>query len=162
MKSVGIFVDISNLFYNINKKYPGKKLDYFKYRLAAVGDEALYRAVGYGYFVDFEARKFVSALKHVGYETKYRKHRTIVKDDKIEYLNSSWNLAMSLDIIRVLPKLDKVVLGTSDPEICPFVEYLKEKGVECFVISSNIPKGLRNSATQCIEITEDLLHATTQ
>ena len=31
-KRIGMFVDISNLYYCVGKKFPGRKLDYRKYK----------------------------------------------------------------------------------------------------------------------------------
>lgn len=161
MKHVGVFVDVANLYKGLGKKFPGRKLDYRKYRDRVAEGDVLARAVAYGLMRDTEADRFIGSLKHIGYETKYRKFRRF--EDKqengeilVNYRRVDLNLIMALDVVRCVDRLHKIVLGTSDPEIVPLIEWIKEKGVEVKVVSIHVSRDIRNIAT-CEEITEDLL-----
>lgn len=161
MKHVGVFVNVANLYTGLGKKYPGRKLDYRKYRDKVAEGDVLARAVAYGLKKDTEADRFISSLKHIGYDTRYRNFRRF--EDKqetgetvVNYRRVDLNLIMSLDIVRCIDRLHKIVLGTSDPEIVPLIEWIKEKGVEVKVVSIHVSRDIRNITT-CEEITEDLL-----
>jgi uncharacterized LabA/DUF88 family protein len=142
MKKVGVFVDVSNLYYNINKKYFGRKLDYKKYLIAAVGPEnILYQCFAYW---DRDDMPFLTCLKHFGYQIRIG-------------VPFEMNLKLALDIERILTKIDRVVLGTSNVDVMPLVYWVKEKGVECNVLSSLIPRDLKYLANNALEISEELL-----
>jgi len=62
-----------------------------------------------------------------------------------------------MDVVRCIEKLNVVILGSSDPDLIPLVEYIQEKGCECIIFSTGINKKLKDVANKWIEITEDLL-----
>lgn len=64
---------------------------------------------------------------------------------------------MITDILRLVDKLETVVIGTSNPRIIPFVRYLKEEGVKVIVFACGIPRSLKDESDQWWEITENFL-----
>lgn len=68
---VGLFVDLSNLYYCVAKKFNGK-VDYAKYLNIAIGTHSLYRAYAYGAQLGNEARYFLDRLEELGYEPRYK------------------------------------------------------------------------------------------
>ncbi len=120
MASIGVFIDLQNQYYCVNKKFEGRKLDYKKYLEAAVGDHELYRAHAYGSQLDREASAFITCLKFIGFETHYRKPQ-IINEELGRYRND-WDVGIAMDIVRCIHKLDIVVIGSSDRDLTPLVE----------------------------------------
>lgn len=164
MGSVGVFVDIGNLYHCTNKKFGGRKLDYKKYLDSVVGEnDIIYRAIAYGIQVKDEASKFISCLRHYGYETKYRKPKVYKSEEKEVLRRVPWGVGIAMDVVRIVSnnKLDVVVLGSSEPELVDLVDWVKERGVKCIVASCGIPRELREAADLYVEIAEVLLETPT-
>lgn len=161
MKSIGIFVDVSNLYYCVGKKFDGKKLDYGKYTSAVTGpDDIVYRTIAYGMQIDTEATKFIACLKHLGFETKYKKPRVHqTTEGKAEVRRVPWNVGIAMDIVRIVSnnKLDEVIIGSADPELASLVEWIKERGIRCKILACGISKELKEVADEWKEITEELI-----
>lgn len=165
-KTVGVFVDISNFFYCVGKKFGGRKLDYAKYLESAITpDDVLYRAIAYGTQIENEATKFITCLRHLGFEAKYKKPRVLQNNEtgKQEFRRISWNVGIAMDVVRIvgINKLDTVVLGSSDPELSHLVEWIKERGVRCEILACGISKELKDCADTWKEIGEEVLEQPT-
>ncbi len=184
--TVGVFVDVISIHRNLKYIHNGK-LDYKKYmeKISTLG--SIYRSVAYGSQIQDEAKGFISALRLFGLEPKYipvkRENpqmvlRTVVKvfhlddsDPIIEELKKKVNMEeeqlgiystdrtidLMIDVFRIIHKLDTVVLGSSNINIIPLIEFIKEKGVKVVIFSSNIPTSVKNAANSWWEITQDLL-----
>jgi len=125
----------------------------------------LARAVAYGLKRENEADRFIASLKHIGYDTKYRNFKRFEDRNEtgelvVNYRRVDLNLLMALDVVRCIDKIHKVVLGTSDPEIVPLIEWVNEKGVEVKVVSIHVSRDIKDVCPY-EEITEDLLLAET-
>lgn len=157
MKMVGAFVDVGNLYFSINQKWDGRKLDYVKYLQKAVGKECLYRAIAYGGQLANHAATFITYLKAAGFETKYKELRQFELADQRKVWRVDWNVGMSVDVIKMINRLDIVILGSSNIDLVPLVEYIKNRGITCIIFACGIPKDLRSIADGAIEIDESLL-----
>lgn len=156
-KIAGVFVDIGNLYYCISKKFPGKnKLNYGEYFDFAVGDCGRYCAKAFGTELANEAVKFKTCLKHFGYEPIYKSVRVNEnpKTGTKEYRKTSWNVGIAIEVVKHIRKLDIVVLGSSDAELVPLADWIRDQGVECHVIACGISKELKLAATVYKEIPE--------
>jgi uncharacterized LabA/DUF88 family protein len=151
--NVGVFVDVSNLYVNLFKKFPGRKLDYGRYLEVCKQYGKLYRAVAYGLEVNGEAAGFKMALRSKGYDVRFKRlHTNDVK-------RSSWNVGMTLDVVRLLQKLDVVVLGTSDGSMSELASYVREQRIWCVAFAHGAQKELREVCNQHLDIREDMLEA---
>jgi len=158
MKTVGIFADVSSLFYCVGKKFPDRKLDYGQLRELVVGSDTIYRAVAYGVQAKDEATKFITCLKKIGFEPKYKQPRSRQGGDGVvRLIKTNWNVSIALDVVNMIDKLDIVAICSSDPELAPIVEYVKARGKKCTIVSCGIPRELRAVADTCIEITPECL-----
>lgn len=160
LKMVGVFVDIGNLYYCIGKKFPNDhKLNYAEYLNFAVGDNAIYCAKAFGTELSNEAIKFKTCLKHVGFEPIYKSVRVNEnpKTGAKEFRKTSWNVGIAMEVVRHIDKLDIVVLGSSDAELAPLVDWIKQRGRECIVAACGIAKELKIAATNYKEIPETCL-----
>lgn len=156
-KAIGVFVDIVDQYKKVLKAYKGGKVDYGKYlkKVLAIGDGDIYRAFAYGVQIDNEASGFIVCLKSYGFEPKYK--RAILIDDRPNIQETSWNLGITIDIARLVQRLDVVVLGSSDPQLIPAIEYLQEQGIKVIIFSCNIPQELREASNAYYEINEEVL-----
>jgi uncharacterized LabA/DUF88 family protein len=150
-KVVGLFVDVSNLYFCVNKAFPGKKINYGVYRDFVVGNDILYCALACGTQNNPESLKFETCLNHLGYETIFRYNQN--KNRK--YLNT--NVIITIEVLKKLPKIDEVILGTSDPDFVELVSYIKELKKSVRIVSCGINHQLKKHATSYEEITENLL-----
>lgn len=157
MKTIALFADVGNLFYCVKKRFSDRKLDYKKYHDIVTGDNVMFSAFAYGVQVRKEAMKFITCLKHLGFNPNYITPKSYERDGKIEYKKVSRNVDIAMDVARVINKLDVVILGTSDPDILPLVKWVKEKGIACEIFACGIPKELRDNCTKWTEIEESLL-----
>src|SRR5713101_5451214 len=84
MKSVGLFVDLTNLYYCCGKRWVGRKLDYKKFydKVKEITGNDMYRAFAYGAAIDRKADKFIVALRYCGFDVKYKEPKIYTKDNK--------------------------------------------------------------------------------
>lgn len=153
-KNLAIFVDVSNLYFCINKRWPGRKLDFAKFVESLKGSDRLLRATAYGTEISNEASGFKKYLRNCGLDSKYKKCRFI---ENGEAYRSDWSIGITLDIVRLAERVDSIILCTSNPEFSSLVEWVREKGVRCVIHACGIPRYLRRAADDVIEIGEDLL-----
>ena len=154
LQRIGIFIDVANQYYCVGKKWEGRKLNYESYLEVAQGDAIRIRAIAYGNQDSDEAVYFIGALKHAGYETKYL---TSTVDSKNQIRKGDWKIGIALDIVRMLSRLDIVVLGSSDPDMVPVIKYIQEHGAIAKVVACGISRDLKDAANSYHEITEDML-----
>lgn len=150
MKTLSLFVDTHNLYLSVRQQFKRRKLDYSKY-VGTFSDDVIYKALAYGFFVEKEAKKFISCLHLMGFEPKYKKR---IPDQLFE---NDWDLEIMLDIIKLIDKSDVIVIGSSHKKFVPVVQWIKEQDTECVIFSSNIPTELKEAASSYVEITEDML-----
>lgn len=151
---VGIFVDVANIYGSVGKQFAGKKLNYRCYLEKCNSYGSIYRAIAYGLELGGEATNFKLALKKIGYETRY-KYLTSVAPADVK--KASWNVGLAMDVVRLLDKLDTVVIGSNDAALADLVSFVKERGRRCIVFGCMIQKELKEVCNQYIEIKPELL-----
>jgi uncharacterized LabA/DUF88 family protein len=148
--NVGVFVDVSNLFYSA--KSAGVEVNYCRLLEHAVAGRDLIRASAYT-GVDPEnpnQRKFIDFLKANGY-------KVICKDiHKYEggRIKANLDIEMAVDILLLSENLDVVVIVSGDGDFVRLVEAIQMKGVRCEIISFGISTSneLIEAADQFTEI----------
>ena len=132
--NVGVFVDVSNLFYSA--KSAGVEVNYCRLMEHAVSGRDLIRASAYT-GVDPEnpnQRKFIDFLRANGY-------KVICKDiHKYEggRIKANLDIEIAVDIMLLSENLDVVVLVSGDGDFVRLVEAVQMKGVRCEVIGFGI------------------------
>lgn len=149
VNKVGVFVDVGNQFYCINKKWPGRKLNYEKYLDKAKTFGSVIRAFAYGIQIDDTAANFILVLNYLGYIPQFK--------DIEKYTKFSWDIGMAMDIVRLHDKIDTVILGSSDRSVAPVISWAKEKGIQVVIIGCGISKELKTVCDIWIEIDESML-----
>lgn len=147
---VGVFIDLRNLRHSVDKSFPSRRLDYKKYLAKAIGSDTCYAAIAYGMEQHDEATKFKHILKLAGFETRYLRNSTRCS-------SLSWNVGMTIDIIKLLPRLDKVVIGSASYNFVPLIDYIQEQRILCELFACNIGRDIRELAKKIIIIDENLL-----
>jgi len=156
MKRIGIFADVSNLYYCISKKYRGKKLDYRKYYefVADIGE--ISQAIAYGAQIGNEAAGFIHALKAVGFQAKYKTPKQY-NDENRTRRKADWDVGITIDVVNMAPRLDVIVLGSADGDLAPLVHWCRQKGIDVIIIACGISRELKDMSNEFIEIPESLL-----
>lgn len=143
---IAVFLDIHSLYTSTNKKY-NKKLNYEKYLdfIKEIGDINI--KLGYSIQMKQHCSSFISRLKDLGIDV-------ICKDDSRGRVE--WGCGLTVDVIRLLNDFDYCILGTSDSNYVPLIEYLRDQNKTVVVYSSLIPQALKKKASRYIEIFEDM------
>ncbi len=148
--NVGVFVDVSNLFYSA--KSAGVEVNYCRLLEHAVAGRDLIRACAYtGVDPDNpNQRKFIDFLRANGYK--------VVCKDIHKYeggrIKANLDIEMAVDIMLLSENLDVVVLVSGDGDFVRLIEAVQSKGVRCEVISFGISTSneLIEAADQFTEI----------
>jgi uncharacterized LabA/DUF88 family protein len=151
-----LVVDISNMYSCISKKYGNRKLDYAKLYDSAANFGFLRRAIAYGSATGNEAINFITCLTRIGYETKYKKPKP--EERKIG-LRADWSVALSMDVVKAVlaHRLDAVLIGTSDNDVIPLLQWIREQGTRCIIVGCGLTRDLKEVADAFIEINEEYL-----
>lgn len=152
-----LFADISNLYYCVGKRFEDRKLDYVKLLKVARNLGDVQRAFAYGAQQRDEASAFISCLKKIGFESKYKNAPSPMEGEKRSIRKADWEIGIAVDIFRHIERVDTVILCTANATFAPLVEWIKDKGVKIVVIGCGISRELKDTADQWIEIGEDLL-----
>ena len=155
-KRIGVFVDVSNLYYCIGKKFDNRKLDYGAYLayVKELGDVQI--ATAYGAQMRSEASGFIHCLKQLGFDPKYKVPKDYHNKESFRR-KADWDVGIAMDIVRLIERVDMIVLGTADGDLRPLVDWVKERGVEVIALACGISRELKDSVTKYIEIPESML-----
>jgi uncharacterized LabA/DUF88 family protein len=122
---VGVFVDVQNLYYSARNIY-NSRVNFGEVLKAAVGDRHLMRALAYVVKADMpEEHTFFEALDKAGFEVKSKELQTFYGGNQ----KGDWDVGITVDIVRMLSKLDVVVLCGGDGDFIPLIEYAQQMGV---------------------------------
>ena len=126
---VGVFVDVSNMYYSAKNLYNGAKVDFGEVLTQAVANRKLIRAIAYVIKADIkEEQSFFDALERAGFEVKSKDLQIFAGGAK----KGDWDVGISVDCIKLADKLDTIILVSGDGDYEPLVNYLQEnKG--CYV-----------------------------
>lgn len=121
---VGVFVDVQNLYYSARNIYSAR-VNFTEVLKAAVGDRHLIRSIAYGIKADMpEEHTFFEALDKAGYEVKTKDLQTFYGGMQ----KGDWDVGIAVDIIKLMSKLDVVVLCCGDGDFIPLIEFLQMNG----------------------------------
>lgn len=121
---VGVFVDVQNLYYSARNIY-NARVNFTEVLHAAVGDRPLIRAIAYGIQADMpEEHTFFEALDKAGFEVKTKELQTFYGGMQ----KGDWDVGIAVDIIKMMNKLDVIILCCGDGDFIPLLEYLQMNG----------------------------------
>lgn len=154
---VGVFVDVSNLYHKINKKFPNEKLDYEAY-LQRIDDEIgrVVRSYAYGSQQHNGAAGFITCLQILGFVPRYKRPRVInVRDVEIKVCD--WGCGLTLDVVNIIDKVDAIILGSANPDFLPLIEWIQDQGKQVIIFASGVPSNIGRTANEVIEIDASLM-----
>ncbi len=150
---VGVFVDVSNMYYSAKAMYQ-RKVNFKAVLEAAVGDRNLIRAIAYVIQADIpEEGNFFEALEHIGFEVKAKELQIFYGGNK----KGDWDVGIAMDTIKLAPKVDVVVIVSGDGDFVPLVEYLQSLGqkVEVVAFGRSASGKLQEKADRFIDLDKD-------
>lgn len=131
-----IICDVHNLYIAINKKYPGKVLNYTSLVQFLVQQEyELFRKIAYGRQPEEKVRSFSTMLKKNGFE--------------VQFGNTPHNIEMALaaaDLIHT-SKIDTLIVGTNYFEAGRILRYARDHGVNAISMGVDIPDFFKSFST---------------
>lgn len=154
-KQIGVYVDVSNLYYCIGKRFKNRKLDYSKYLSFIKDFGQITIAKAYGAQVKNQASGFLHCLKKIGFEPEYEIPKQFTGEDGSIKKKANYDVKIAVDMIRA--NHDFYVLGSADGDFAPLVHYLRENGAFVIVCACKISNDLLTAANLCIEIPESFL-----
>lgn len=121
---VGVFIDVQNLYYSARAMYQSR-VNFNEILKEAVGGRRLIRAIAYVVQADMpEEQSFFDALTKAGFEVKKKELQTFAGGHQ----KGDWDVGIAMDIVKLMPKLDVVVLCSGDGDFAPLLEYLQMSG----------------------------------
>ncbi|OIP23893.1 hypothetical protein AUK11_04435 [bacterium CG2_30_37_16] len=128
---VGVFVDVQNLYYSAKALYSAK-VNFGEILKTAVANRQLVRAIAYTIKAQMpDEQSFFDALANQGYEVKSKDLQVFVSGVK----KGDWDVGIAVDILKMAPKLDAVVLCSGDGDYELLLAHAKAEGVRAEVIS---------------------------
>lgn len=145
---VGVFVDVQNLYYSAKALY-GHKVNFGEILKEAVGERQLVRAIAYTIRAEMpEEQTFFDALEGLGFEVKTKDLQTFVSGQK----KGDWDVGVAVDILKMAPKLDAVILVSGDGDYVDLLHHAKAEGCRAEVISFG-----RSTSQKLIEEADDFV-----
>lgn len=138
-----LIVDVSNLYFTINKLHVGKRLmllDYAKF-LEAAGHTLTFKIVYSRQSAD-AAQSFTHMLNCNGFETHFG--------------TGPWPVAMALRASEIISQVDCLVIGSNNQELHPILQFARKAGKVTKCFACEIQPATRKFA-EVIEIPENLL-----
>ena len=145
---VGVFIDTQNLYHSARNLYKAR-VNFGAVLKEAVAGRKLVRAVAYVITTEAgDEKNFFDALTKLGIETK-------TKDLQIFHTGTKkgdWDVGLTVDAIKMSPRLDSVVLVSGDGDYIPLVEYLQTQGVQVEVVSFG-----KSTSNKLLEVVDDFV-----
>jgi uncharacterized LabA/DUF88 family protein len=128
---VGVFIDTQNLYHSARNLYKAR-VNFGAVLKDAVAGRKLVRAVAYVITTEAgDEKNFFEALAKLGIETKTKDLQIFAGGSK----KADWDVGLAVDAIKMVQRLDSVVIVSGDGDFIPLVEYLQTMGVQVEVVS---------------------------
>lgn len=150
---IGVFVDVQNLYYSARNIY-NSRVNFNEILHSAVGDRNLIRAIAYVIKADMpEEHTFFDALDKAGFEVKSKDLQTFYGGNQ----KGDWDVGITMDIIKMMNKLDVVVLCGGDGDFLPLVEYCQMSGVlvEVCAFGKSTSSKIKEAADDFIDLDQN-------
>lgn len=146
---VGIFIDTQNLYHSA-KHLHSARVNFGQILKDGLAGRHLIRAIGYVVQTESgEEQSFFDALEKLGIETKTRDLQVFSGGAK----KGDWDVGITLDAIRIAPKIDAAIIVSGDGDFSELIEYLRVKeGCQTEVISFG-----KSSSSRLIEEADDFI-----
>jgi uncharacterized LabA/DUF88 family protein len=120
---VGIFVDVSNLYYSA--RHYGARVNFETLLKTATAGRKLVRAIAYVVKANNpDEESFFGALDKMGFEVREKDLQIFAGGRK----KADWDVGIAMDMIKMSGHLDVLVLVSGDGDYIPLVDYLQNHG----------------------------------
>ncbi len=120
---VGIFVDVSNLYYSA--RHYGARVNFESLLKAATSGRKLVRAIAYVVKANNpDEDTFFEALDKMGFEVREKELQIFAGGRK----KADWDVGIAMDMIKMSGHLDVLILVSGDGDYIPVVDYLQNHG----------------------------------
>jgi len=145
---IGVFIDVQNLYYSAKALY-GAKVNFDEIVRTATAGRKLIRAIAYTVKAEMpEEQSFFDALEKLGIEVKSKDLQTFVSGQK----KADWDVGIAVDILKMAPRLDAVVLCSGDGDFQILMHHAKAEGCRAEVISFG-----KSTSSKLIEESDDFI-----
>ena len=145
---VGVFVDVQNLYYSARNIY-NARVNFAALLKETVGVRKLIRAITYVIRAQMpEEQTFFDALAKAGFEVKSKDLQVFFGGVK----KGDWDVGITMDMIKMMNKLDAIVLASGDGDYIPLVEYLKNFGVRVEMVAFG-----KSASSKLIDVVDDFI-----
>lgn len=128
---VGIFIDVQNLYYSAKALY-GSKVNFKEILKTASAGRKVIRAIAYAVRAEMpEEQAFFDALTNLGLEVRLKELQTFISGMK----KADWDVGIAVDILKMAPKLDTIVLCSGDGDFELLLKHAKAEGCRVEIIS---------------------------
>ncbi len=124
IQRVGIFVDVSNMYMSAQNLYH-TNVNFDQVMKSAIAGRNLVRA--FAYVIETEGGKekdFLKALSDLGYEVRSKPLQIFKSGAK----KGDWDVGLAIDVVRLMPLLDTVVVVSGDGDYVDLLDYLRGHG----------------------------------
>lgn len=150
---VGVFVDASNMYFTAQKIYK-TNVDFRSILETAVAGRRLVRAFVYVIESDNDKEKeFFAAVENLGYEVRSKPLQIFHGGAK----KGDWDVGLTIDVVRLVPLLDVVVLISGDGDYVDLLNYLRGHGrrTEVMAFKQTTSSRLIAEADEFIDLAKD-------
>lgn len=145
---VAIFVDVQNLYYSARALYE-KKVNFGAILALGIAERKLIRAIAYTVKADLpDEQSFFDALEKLGFDVKSKDLQTFAGGKK----KGDWDVGIAVDILKMAPKLDAVILCAGDGDFAELLHHAKAEGCRAEVISFG-----RSTSAKLLEEADDFI-----
>lgn len=130
---VAVFADVQNMYYSAKNLYSAK-VDFGKVLKEVLASRKLIRAFAYVIKADVGLEKeFFDALKYRGFEVRAKELQVFYDGSK----KGDWDVGLCMDAVRMMSKIDVMILISGDGDYVPLLEYAESQGVRTEVVAFN-------------------------
>lgn len=148
---VALFVDVANLYHSAKHLFSAR-VNFGKLLEEAVAGRQLVRSFAYVVTTgESDEQPFLDALTKASFEIRMKDLQVFAGGAK----KGDWDIGIAMDIIRIAPSVDAVVLATGDGDFVPLVEYAQAHfgvQVEVMAFSGSMASSLQDAADDFTDI----------
>ena len=128
---IGVFVDTQNMYYSARQLH-GSKANFKTILKEAIAGRKLIRAIAYVIKADVKDEiTFYNVLSEMGFEVKSKDLQVFYGGAK----KGDWDVGIAMDVMRLAPKLDTIVLVSGDGDFSDLLEHAKSLGCRAEVVA---------------------------
>ncbi len=147
-QKVGVFVDIQNMYYSAKNLF-NAKVNYAKVLESGINGRKLIRAFAYVIKADIETEKdFFEALTKIGFEVRTKDLQVFLGGAK----KGDWDVGLCMDAVRMMPKIDVMVLVSGDGDYSDLLDFARSQGVRTEVLAFG-----KTTSSRLLDEADDML-----